>query len=80
MTPKRIISGTPSGQEAEMERRERVVLKGFPVRLPKEAELTEAGLGFKTTQGRFLRLCICLVYPNRLGDSCRCHVATICYS
>lgn len=42
MTPKRIISDTPSGQEAEIKRRERAVRKGFPVRLPKEAELTEA--------------------------------------
>jgi hypothetical protein len=73
--------GTPSGQKAVMERRERVVRKGFPVGLPKEAELTEAERqGFKTIHGRPLRLCVRLVYPNKLGDSCRFYVATIYYS
>ena len=40
--PKKGTSEAPSGQETKRERRERIVRKGFPLGLPKEAELTEA--------------------------------------
>jgi hypothetical protein len=40
--PTKVASEAPSGQETKRERRERIVRKGFPFGLPKEAELTEA--------------------------------------